>query len=67
MSDFVSHGEFAIYAASLVSPASYLILRDYKRTIFFPGRILLGLCALVLLVFSVMIFSAGSFWCYQDF
>lgn len=57
-SEFIRHGEFLLYAASLLPTAAFLVLRDLKSP--FPHRMLLGLVTIFLLVVSTLGF-AGVF------
>lgn len=56
--DYVQQGEFALYAASVLGTAFYLILRELRPP--FPGRVALGLIAVVLVVAATLLF-AGVF------
>ena len=55
-SDFLSHGEFALYAAAFLAPALQQVLRNIKETkyVLGPGSVLVAVAALVV---SVLIYS----------
>jgi|ERR1051325_470699 hypothetical protein len=53
---FSSNGEFALYSAGLVAPAFYLIVKDYKDSIFI-FRSVFTLISLGCLLVSMMLFA----------
>ena len=55
---FVDHGEFAIYSAGLLAYALFIVVREYQAP--FPERAAWGLLTGVLLVLSVIVFTAVS-------
>jgi hypothetical protein len=55
-SDFVRHGEFALYSAAFLSPALYLITRDVALAPF-VHRQLFALSTIVLIVCSALLFA----------
>ena len=58
-SEFVRHGEFALYSASLLAAALFLILRDWAIG-YFPFRMLFGMVVVAALLIATIIF-AGVF------
>ncbi len=58
LSDYVSHGEFCLYAAALAGTTLFVILREERHPL--RGRLLIGLVAAALLVSSALVF-AGAF------
>jgi len=58
ITDFIRHGEFLLYSASLLPTAAFLMLRDFKTP--FPQRLIVGLVIIFLLVVSSLMF-AGVF------
>ncbi len=58
LSDYVSHGEFCLYAAALAGTTLFVILREERHPL--RGRLLIGLVAAALLVSSAVVF-AGAF------
>ena len=59
VADFVSHGEFALYSASLLAPVFFIILRELPAG--FPFRLWIGLVSVVLLLISALTFGC-VFW-----
>jgi hypothetical protein len=63
---FIDNGELAIYSASILSPTLYLILKDFKTSIF-ANRHIFALVSLLFLLVSSFLFasvvasSAGKF------
>lgn len=55
---FVDHGEFAIYTAGLLASALFIVVREYQGP--FPERAGWGLFTGVLLVLSVLVFAAAA-------
>ena len=66
ISYFIDNGELAIYSASILSPTLYLILKDFKTSIF-ANRHIFALISLLFLLVSSFLFtsviaaSAGTF------
>lgn len=58
LSDYVSHGEFCLYAAGLSGATLFVILGDERHLL--RGRLIIGLGAAALLVISALVF-AGAF------
>ena len=58
LSDYVSHGEFCLYAAALAGTTLFAILREGHRPL--RGCLLIGLLAAALLVSAALVF-AGAF------
>ncbi len=58
LSDFVSHGEFCLYAAALAGTSLFVILREERHPL--RGRLFVGLVAVALLASSALVF-AGAF------
>jgi len=54
--DIASHGELALYSAALLAPAIYLAITE-KSEFSFPGRALIVLIAIFLLLVSLVIFA----------
>ena len=54
----VDHGEFAIYSATLLATALLVVFREYK--VHFTERLFWGTIAVVLLVLTLLLFSAAS-------
>jgi cytochrome bd-type quinol oxidase subunit 2 len=52
--NFTRNGEFVLYAAALLAPAAFQILRDLRSP--FPFRTGLGLGMLVLMIFAVALY-----------
>ncbi len=57
--EFVSRGEFALYAASLMSAAFYVIVAE-KETHPFPSQGFLVLVCVTLLIAAVLIFASTT-------
>jgi hypothetical protein len=57
--EFVRHGEFALYSASLLAAAFFLVLREWQEG-FFPFRMIFGMVTMAALLLSAIIF-AGVF------
>jgi hypothetical protein len=55
-SDFIDHGELALYSAALLTPAIYLVAKD-PREARFPCRLFFLLVPVTLLIFSSITFS----------
>jgi hypothetical protein len=53
--EFIRHGEFLLYAASILPTAAFLVLRDLKAP--FPKRLLLGLLVIFFLVVATLLFA----------
>jgi hypothetical protein len=53
---FSSNGEFALYSAALIAPACYLIVKDYKNSIFIY-RSIFTLVSLLCLLASTILFA----------
>lgn len=58
LSDYVSHGEFCLYAAALAGTSLFVVLREGRNP--HPGRSWISLFAAALLVLSAVVF-AGAF------
>ena len=54
--DFLSHGEFALYAASYAGGALYIAVRDFRKGSF-PSRGPLVIVLVALLLFSTLTFA----------
>lgn len=59
ISDYVIHGEFALYSASIISGTAFLVFRDIRNKPF-PCRLWFGLLCLVIAIVSTLVF-AGVF------
>lgn len=57
--DFSNNGQFAIYTATVLAWAFYVIFKEYKIAKFF-GRWIFGAICLVILIGTVFLFSAAS-------
>jgi hypothetical protein len=55
LNDYVGHGEFLLYAASLIGATLFLVLRDFARHFPFRGAIIIA--NLILLVLAVLFFG----------
>ncbi|MDP2278702.1 MAG: hypothetical protein Q8K51_10810, partial [Nitrospirota bacterium] len=58
--DFIDHGEFALYSAALLSPALYIIGKD-RTPAGFPYRIFFILILPMGLLFATLVFSGVVF------
>jgi hypothetical protein len=58
-SEFIKHGEFALYSAAMLAAACFLIMREWP-TGYFPYRIIFGMLAVAGVVLSAIVF-AGVF------
>jgi hypothetical protein len=59
LTEFIIHGEFALYSAAMLSAACFLIMREWP-TGYFPMRIIFGMTAVAGVVVSALVF-AGAF------
>lgn len=64
LSDYVSHGEFCLYAAALAGPTLFVVLRKERSPL--HGRPWIGLVAAALLVFSAFVFAVTFTFNYKS-
>jgi hypothetical protein len=64
LAEFVRHGEFALYSASILAAACFLVLREWPSG-FFPYRIIFGMTMLAGMLVATLIF-AGVFEANQN-
>ena len=56
LSKLMGNGEFVLYAASFTGAAIYLVMRDFKTTLF-PSRVSLMILLVATVTFSTLIFA----------
>ncbi|MBI4293126.1 MAG: hypothetical protein HY661_16760 [Betaproteobacteria bacterium] len=56
VSHLMANGEFVLYAASYAGGAIYLVMRDFRKTIF-PSRVWMMILLVVIVLISTLIFS----------
>lgn len=54
--DYTNHGEFALYSASLLAPALYIVLKESNRKVIKSSQIFIFAIVLLLLL-SVLVFA----------